>query len=792
MRRNRGQDYTFSRKSIFALWILLVWLLAFTPAINAQTTITNVYDEAGRLVGVVDSSGDTVTYSYDAVGNLLSISRHSSSSISLIAFTPGKGTIGTTVTIYGTAFSTTPSSNTVTFNGVSATVTSSTATKIVTSVPSGASTGLISVTSPAGSISSATNFTVVSSTAPTISSFTPTIGASGTSVSISGTNFETTALNNNTRFNTTYAQVSSATTTSVSTAVPSGGASGKISIATPNGTAVSADDFFIPPLSYTASDVAVTGRMLAGDSKTISLPTANKVGLTLFEGTAGQRVGIKITSSSITSTGLTVFNPKGIAIGNATVGTSGGFLETSPLTITGTYTILTDPSSTYTGNITFTLYLSTDATNTISSNGTGVTITTTTPGQNGRLSFNATANQRVYLKISSVSLSGGTQNWVNVALRRLDSASITSNTFDSNGGFFDSLTLTEEGTYFIDIDPTTASTGSVTFTLYNVAADITGSIATDGTAVTPTTTLGQNAKYTFSGTASDRMFLKISSVSMTGGSPNWTNVAIKKPDGTTLISTTVTTSGQIDTVTLPVTGTYTVLGDPLNTSAGSMTLQLYNVPADVTGTITPGGSAVSVTTTTPGQNASYTFSGTASQRVSLNVTSVSFTGNSWVTIYIKKPDGSTLTSTTVDTSGGFIDTKTLPVNGTYSVIVDPVNFNTGSLTLTLYDVPADASNSTTVNGSGVTVTTTVPGQNAEVTFSGTSSQLVTVRITSNSMGFTTVKLLKPDGTQLTQFTSSSTSFNLLQQTLPTTGTYKVVADPSGTNTGSITVAVTNP
>src|SRR6185503_4752239 len=176
----------------------------------------------------------------------------------------------------------------------------------------------------------------------------------------------------------------------------------------------------------------------------------------------------------------------------------------------------------------------------------------------------------------------------------------------------------------------------------------------------------------------------------------------------------------------------------------------------------------------------------------LNISSVSFTGNSWVTIHIKKPDGSSLTSTTVDGSGGFIDTKTLPVNGTYTVFVDPFNFNTGSLTLTLYDVPADASNSTSVNGSGVTVSTTVPGQNAEVTFSGTSSQQVTVRLTSNSMGMVTVKVLKPDGSQLTSHVSSSTNFNLLQQTLPTTGTYKVVVDPSGMNTGSITVQVTNP
>jgi len=48
-------------------------------------------------------------------------------------------------------------------------------------------------------------------------------------------------------------------------------------------------------------------------------------------------------------------------------------------------------------------------------------------------------------------------------------------------------------------------------------------------------------------------------------------------------------------------GTYTsslILGH----STGNLTLTLYDVPADVSGTITPGGSADTVTTTVPGQN----------------------------------------------------------------------------------------------------------------------------------------------------------------------------------------------
>jgi hypothetical protein len=65
--------------------------------------------------------------------------------------------VGTTVTITGTNLT---GATSVKFNGVSATITSNTATQIVTKVPTGATTGPITVTTPSGTATSATNFTV--------------------------------------------------------------------------------------------------------------------------------------------------------------------------------------------------------------------------------------------------------------------------------------------------------------------------------------------------------------------------------------------------------------------------------------------------------------------------------------------------------------------------------------------------------------------------------------------------------------------------------------------------------
>jgi hypothetical protein len=65
-------------------------------------------------------------------------------------------------------------------------------------------------------------------------------------------------------------------------------------------------------------------------------------------------------------------------------------------------------------------------------------------------------------------------------------------------------------------------------------------------------------------------------------------------------------------------------------------------------------------------------------------------------------------------------------------------------------------------------------------------------VTGNTMGSVTVTLLKPDGSQLTSSTSSSGSFDLATQTLPTTGTYTIGVDPSSLNTGTMNVSVTSP
>jgi hypothetical protein len=163
----------------------------------------------------------------------------------ITSFTPTSGNVGTTVTITGTNFSATPANNTVRFNGTTATVTASTITSITTTVPAGATTGKITVTVAGNTATSATDFTVTTPSLPTITSFTPASGPIGTTVTITGTNFSTTPANNTVRFNGTTATATASTATSITTSVPTGATTGKITVTVAGNTATSATDFTI-------------------------------------------------------------------------------------------------------------------------------------------------------------------------------------------------------------------------------------------------------------------------------------------------------------------------------------------------------------------------------------------------------------------------------------------------------------------------------------------------------------------------------------------------------------------
>jgi len=150
-------------------WFLLLGLLFLlqpVPHVLAQQPVIHyVYDDLGRLVGVVDPDGNAATYTYDAVGNILAIGRHNVADfpgpVAITLVSPTKGVVGTPISIFGRGFSPDVAQNSVSFGGGLAPVTGATPNSLATTVPPDALTGPITVTTPLGTATSPEPFHVL-------------------------------------------------------------------------------------------------------------------------------------------------------------------------------------------------------------------------------------------------------------------------------------------------------------------------------------------------------------------------------------------------------------------------------------------------------------------------------------------------------------------------------------------------------------------------------------------------------------------------------------------------------
>jgi hypothetical protein len=156
-------------------------------------------------------------------------------------------------------------------------------------------------------------------------------------------------------------------------------------------------------------------------------------------------------------------------------------------------------------------------------------------------------------------------------------------------------------------------------------------------------------------------------------------------------------------------------------------------------------------------------------------------------VFVRDVDGSVRTSGTIGPSPSFIEPWTFARGQT--IQTEPLSADIGEVTVTLFDVPPDVAGSATVGGPAVQVAIEQPGQNGAVTFTGRQGQQVTVHISGNSTKGVTIQMLTEDNQTLASMTSSALSFALPAVTLPASGSYCVVVDPSGPNIGVLNVSV---
>ena len=532
----------------------------------------------------------------------------------------------------------------------------------------------------------------------------------------------------------------------------------------------------------TASDSVIT---LDGSPIVVATTDPGETALVTFDGVAGQRVSLRAYASSMHLPTLTIQKPSG---GNLftpkTVNSLGLFVDPVTLPETGTYTIVADPPTTYTGSLTLAAWLvPADVTDSVAIGGSN-SVSVSTPGQNASLTFSGTAGGRVSMTVTNVTAT----NTV-VQIKKPDGTSLGSAvTVRATGAYIDPVTLPVTGTYTISINPPSQTVGDLTFSLFDVAADQSGTLPI-GSGPTPFVFAapGQNGAFTFSGTAGQKVTLTATDVSLAQ-----TTLSIKKPGNINVVSATIrTTGGILGPVALPVTGTYTVYVDPASSNTGGLTLNLFQSPPDVTGALVPG-TPQTLNLTTPGQNAQLTFAGTAGQRLSLNFNQDTISSTQ---VSVIKPAGGTVVSpSTFATNGKFIEPMTLPTTGTYTIKVDPQGLATGSVQAAVYNPPADIAATATI-GTPITVTTVAPGQNAKISFAGTAgtkASIVLSGITAadTPIGGVTFSVLNPAGTAVVKAFNAGTAGKFVQPfALATTGTYKLTIDPAYDNVGAVTATI---
>ncbi|HEY5745632.1 MAG TPA: IPT/TIG domain-containing protein [Chryseolinea sp.] len=320
---------------------------------------------------------------------------------SISSFSPKSGPVGTQIVINGSNFD----DATVNFNGIAITkdlkITFNT---ISFYVPTGATTGPITITTVAGSAQTGP-FAVVPP--PTITSFSPTFGAVGSTITIYGSSLDQTS---SVQFSGIEVGSSNfqAYPTSIVAKIPVGAITGKISVTTPAGSYTTSNDFMVAPIVNTFSPASGP----TGTPVNITGLNFDNITHVLFNGlsavfTRKSTTTIEATVPAGASTGpITVINNAGAGSSNADFSitpTLSSISPTSgkagdPVTITGSGFTRVNSVTFYNGvAATYSIVSDTKITTTVpASSVTGTVAVSNTVGT-ANATFNVTTPALVFL-----------------------------------------------------------------------------------------------------------------------------------------------------------------------------------------------------------------------------------------------------------------------------------------------------------------------------------------------------------------------------------------------------------
>ncbi|GAB3073020.1 hypothetical protein GCM10027186_30210 [Micromonospora schwarzwaldensis] len=294
------------------------------------------------------------------------------------------------------------------------------------------------------------------------------------------------------------------------------------------------------------------------------------------------------------------------------------------------------------------------------------------------------------------------------------------------------------------------------------------------------------APLTFTGRAGDAVFVDVTAP---GVADRCSPYVLTDPGGREIASgCNVQGVGYVDRVDLTTTGRYALRVTAADGDTGRAAVRVY-APRDSDGTLRPNGPTVTASIVQPGARARYRFTARAGERAYVEVPG-STLPDQCSPLELRDPAGQLLSSGCVVNGVGEVDGTLLPVDGTYTVLVDPVERGTGTATLRLV-TGRDRDGTVRVGGPPVVAGTDRPGAVTGYRFTAAAGTSVTVTATAATLPDQcgVLVLRAPDGSTLATGCVINGAGGIDATTLPAAGEYTLSVDPSGAATGEVTLAV---
>lgn len=489
----------------------------------------------------------------------------------------------------------------------------------------------------------------------------------------------------------------------------------------------------------------ITGTLPIGGAATSVTTTVPGQGAYLsFTATAGQHLGLGIsdlvlTDGTYAGVSVTVYDPAGRYFASSTCGVNYGCDFNIGSAVAGKYTVAVTPHD-EAQTMSFKSTLSVDVAGTLARN-TADNLALSRRGQNGRLTFAGTAGERLTLQVSGQSTAPVDQ-YVTYTIYKPDGSHIDSFS-PKTGQTRDLPLLPVTGTYVVHVDPYYGATASAQVKL---SSGITGTVAIGGGATSMTTLVpGQGAYLNFTVTAGQHLGLGITDLVLMGGTDTSVSAVVYDPAGRSIgtVSCSATYVAACDlNIGTTVAGTYTIAVTPRD-QAQTISFK-GTLSADMAATLSRN-TAYQLILSRRGQNGRLTFTGTAGERLTLQVSGQhTVPVDQYVNYTIYQPDGRALYAYP---NGQAMNLAPLPVTGTYVVFVDPKYGVTAGAQVKL---ATGATGTMPIGGGATTVTTSIPGQFAYLSFTATAGQnlglgISDIVLTGGTNAYVNVDIRDPAG-----------------------------------------------